>query len=123
MWIDIAIGLATGLVSGGISGYIVYIFTKRREKEYEAYHYCQNFLFSTLEKCELHIPVELLSYISVISKDKNSLWRKNIQQILDLTDPYEHNDKILSEDEAELSNCVISALGELQKWKKKKRLH
>ena len=123
MWKDIIIGLTTGLISGGISGYVVYILTKRREKKYEAYHYCQDFLFTTLEKCEMYIPSELLGYVAIINKDKNSLWRKNIQQILDITNPYGYNHKVFSEKETELSDCVISALEELQNWKKKNHLH
>ena len=120
---DILIGLGTGLVSGILSGYLVYLFTKRREKKQETYQYCMQFLFSVLSKCEMCIPYKDLNYFSFVNKDKNSLWRTSIQKILDSTNPYGHEDKILSKEEKELADCVRTALNELENWKKQNHLN
>lgn len=123
MLCDILIGLVTGSLSGILSGYLVYLLTKKREKKYEIYRYCMNFLFMTLQKCEMYVPYEELEYFSSVSNDKNSVWQISIQKILDLTNPYGQEDKVFSEKENELANCVISAISELNKWKKKNHIN
>lgn len=123
MLFDILIGICTGLLSGVLSGYFVYLVTKKREKNSETYRYCMRFLFMILQKCEMYVPYEELEYFSYVNKDKNSVWQTSIQKILDLTNPFGHEDKVFSEDEKELTDCVINAIDELNKWKKKNHIN
>ena len=111
-----------GLLSGIISGYIVYILTKKAEKKREICLYCEKFLFDSLGKCEMHIPVELLHYIHAIDKDPNSPWRISTQAIIDMTNPYGHEDTEQSSEQVALFEHVMIALKELDKWKKKNHI-
>ena len=122
MGTDILIGLLTGLISGLLSGYFVYLFTKHREKKYEIYQFCIQFLFNTLEKCEMYIPYKDLHYLFYVNKDKNSLWRKSIQKIIDFKNPFGHENRVMSDKENELVENISTALTELDKWKKKNHL-
>ena len=120
---NLLIGLGTGVISGLITGYIVYKLTKKREENYETYLFCSKFLFSALEKCEMYIPVDTLNYISKIDENVDSPWRTSTQNILDYINPFGHEDKELSNKEHELLENFMTAFGELEKWKNKKHLY
>lgn len=111
-----------GIFSGIISGYAVYFLTKRAERKREIYFYCKKFLFDSLEKCEMYIPVELLNYISAIDKNPNSPWKTSTQAIIDITNPYGHENTEQSPEQAMLFEHVMVALNELDKWKKKNHI-
>jgi len=118
---DIIIGLITGLVSGALSGYLVYFITKRREKKNQVYLYWKTFLFRALGDCEMFIPSEALHFISEVDKS-GSDWHKAILEILYLQNPYPVEDRVFDERETKISENVLIALKELEKWKKKHRL-
>lgn len=119
---DILVGLAAGLVSGLASGWIVYLLTKWREKKYQAYYFCHAFLFDTLKRCEMYIPVDVLRYLSVVG-DKSSEWHKAVYQILDDTRPFPPEDRELTEQENRIAENVMIALKELNIWARKNHLH
>lgn len=119
---EIISSLVIGILSGIISGYAVYWFTQRAEKKRETYFYCKKFLFDSLEKCEMHIPVELINYISAIDKNPNSPWQTSTQAIIDMTNPYGHEDTEQSSEQVALFEHVMIALKELDKWKKKNHI-
>ena len=118
---EIIISLITGLVSGTLSGYLVYVLTKRREKKYQVYLYWETFLFRALDDCKVFFPSEALHFISEID-ESGSDWYKAIQEILDLQNPYPVEDRVFDERETKIAENVIIALKELGKWKKKHRL-
>lgn len=117
----IAIDLIIGLLTGCLSGCIVYCSTKKREKKYQTYYYWSNFLFHKLETCEICIPVEALNLISEVG-DKDSTWHEAIVSIINDTNPYGHEDITYSDEEERLCNNILTAIQELEKWKKKNKL-
>lgn len=119
---DVLIGLGTGLISGGASGYLVYRMTKWREKKYETYYFCRNYLFGALRHCEIDIPVEQIEELFSID-GKDGTWGKAIYEIMDATRLFDAEDRELSEREKVIADNVEIALEELEKWKKKNRLH
>ena len=121
MLIDIIIGLSTGLVSGLLSGYLVYIYTKNREKKYQVYLYWETFLFKAMGECKMYIPSESLNYISDVG-EAGSEWYKAIKEILDLQNPYPVEDREFDKRETKIAENVLKALEELGKWKKKNHL-
>lgn len=115
---DIFIGFITGLASG----WLVYLFTKYREKKYQVYYFWRSYLFDVLKHCEMYIPVNLLEQLSIIG-GKESDFGEAIYAILDDTHPFDTEDRELTDREIKLANNVIKALGELDKWQKQNRLH
>ena len=115
---SIIVGLVTGLISGGISGYVVYLITKRREEKYQLFCFWHNFLFRALEHCEIYFPIEQLQHLSEIGGE-GTVWHKAIYEIFDCVNPYGHENKEFSEEQARLSKNVTIALEELYEWGKK----
>lgn len=120
---DVMIALITGIISGFITGGIVYLVTKHRERKYEVYNYCRSFLFSALEKCEMYIPDKALTYLSAINRDENSRWRISTRKILDYINPFGHEEKEFSKEENDFFENVKTALEELEEWKKRKHIY
>lgn len=121
-WIDIAVGLSTGMVSGLASGYLVYKLTKRRENKYQLYFFCRNYLFDTLLHCKMYLPVKKLEKLFAIDT-MESTWGKAIYAIIDDTRPFPLDDDEMSERESRIAENVLVALKELEKWKKENHLH
>ena len=119
--IDITIGLSTGMIAGIISGLITYFITKKHEKKKEIYDYWQNYLFSALEKCEMHIPSDSLFSTRNIIGREGSDWDNAILTIEHLLHPYNSEEKIMSEDDQSLFNNVVIALQCLSEWKKSRK--
>ena len=118
---NILISLLTGFISGFASGYVVYILTKKREEKNDIYRYWENYLYKTLENCEICIPAESLSNIAYIG-DKNSDWYKAIQKIIELTDQFSDSNNELTEKQEEIFQNVLIALKALYEWKKQNKL-
>ena len=115
---DILIGLITGMVSG----LVVYFATKHREEKYQTYMFWNGFLFDALGNCEVWLPTDALKMISKVG-DKDSTWYKAIYDIFDDINPYGHEDRDMTEKECRIFDNVGIAFNELQKWKKKNHLH
>ena len=64
-----------GLITGTVSGFIVYFATKRREEKYQTYMFWNRFLFDALGDCEIWLPTDALKMISRVG-DKDSTWKK-----------------------------------------------
>ena len=118
---DLIIGLITGFVSGIASGYFVYSRTKRQEEKYHAAMFCENYLFRMLEKCEIYIPREELSYFHYIG-DKDTEWGKAIYHLLDVSNPFSHDDIEMTEEQNYIGENVLIALNELSNWKKENKI-
>ena len=110
--------LIIGIITGVVSGSLVYYFTKRQEKKKEIYYFWKDFLFRTLDKCELYIPQKELRYISCIG-DKNSDWYKAIYAIFDDTVLFDQENRYMTSREERIVKNVGIALEELEKWKNK----
>lgn len=119
---EVIIGFSTGLVSGLLSGYLVYLLTKRREQKYFLYNFWRSYLYDTLKHCEMYVPIEKLNHISAID-NRDSVWGNAIFAILNDTRPFELDDRELTEHESRIADNVFIALQELDKWKKKNKLH
>lgn len=119
--LNILSSLITGLISGCISSYIIYRLTKKRDEKYRLYYYWQDFLFKTMEKNEIYFPSEQIRALSKIGK-KDSRWYNSINEILDIINPYENEEREFSEEETRLAENVLIALEELNKWAKKNKL-
>lgn len=109
------------LITGLVSGYAVYCFTKRREENRRIFQFWEDFLYQALGKCEMYIPIEEIREKSKIDK-KDSEWDKAITAIWDQLNPYGHKNIEFSDKQEELSRNVIIALTELYKWGKSKRI-
>lgn len=121
MFSDIIVGIITGFLSGVASGILVYKLTKKREEKYAIFQFWENYLFTVLENCEMYIPKEFISKVSIVG-NQNTEWYKAIQKILDITNPFGHEDIEFTEEQEQLSNNVLIALEELYAWKKTKKL-
>lgn len=121
MIVDILIGLVTGLISGAISGYIVYCFTNKREENKRVFQFWEDFLYHTLEKCEMYIPIEEIREKGKIGEGGTD-WDNAITAIWDQINPYGHEDTVFSDEQVELSENVMIALKELYKWAKRNNL-
>lgn len=115
------IGMLTGIISGFLSGLLVYLITKKREQNQYIYRYWTDFLYRAMSHVEIYIPSEQLRYISKIDK-KGSDWYTAIQTILDALNPFDMNDRILSEAETNLANSILIALKELGNWAKRNHI-
>lgn len=109
------IGMATGLLSGFISSTVIYIVTKRSEEKEKIYSYWIVYLFNAMKKCELWFPAEELLYIDKVGK-KDSEWYRAVNEIIDLTKPFEIEDKVFDEKESKIAQNVLIAINELGKW-------
>ena len=69
----------------------------------------------------MFIPNEVIHNISCIG-DEDSKWHKAIYNILDDTNPFGHENKVMSEKENRIFDNTIIAIEELYKWKKKNKL-
>lgn len=118
---DFVNNVIAGLISGVVSGLLVYCFTKKREEKYRLYYYWQDYLFKVMEKNEVYMPTEQLRNISAIG-DKGSKWYQSVFEILNLTNPFEIQEKEFSEEGTKLAENVLIALNELGKWAKKNKL-
>ena len=119
---DLIVNVIIGLVTGLLSGVIVYVATKRREEKTQIYQFWFTFLFGALRQCEIYIPVEILQKMSPIG-GKDSEWHKAIFSIIDDTRPFELEDREATEQEERISNNVMIALKELDKWKNANHIH
>ena len=115
------IGMLTGIISGFLSGLLVYLITKKREQNQYIYRYWTDFFYISMSHVEIYIPSEQLRYISKIDK-KGSDWYTAIQTILDALNPFDMNDRILSEAETNLANSILIALKELGNWAKRNHI-
>ena len=113
--------LLIGVLSGILSGAFVYWITKRREEKRQAYYYWLNFLFGVMRECKIYVPSEQLEKMSIVGQ-KGSKWHDAIFALLDEMNPYEIEDRELSEREERISTNMLDALDELSKWKKKNLL-
>lgn len=78
-------------------------------------------MFKVMEKNEVYMPTEQLRNISAIG-DKGSKWYQSVFEILNLTNPFEIQEKEFSEEGTKLAENVLIALNELGKWAKKNKL-
>ena len=113
---EIIIGLLSGIVSSGI----IYIVTEHRKKRQEIYNYWHNFLCNSLTYCEMYVPNETIEHLKYI-KDKDGKFHQAIQNILDITNPYGHEDREMSAEEIKLFDNFRIALNEFEKWKNKSK--
>ena len=116
MWDDIIISVITSLICGVITGYYVYYRTTSRERKNYAYHFWNSYLFKCLEKYEINVPIEELTYITIIG-NKESKWYNDIYKVFDIMKPID--DKKYSNDETKEINAILEAIKELNIWAKK----
>ena len=112
---DIIINVVVGLVTGTISGVIVYIGTQSVEKNRNTYYVLSNYLYKTMEKLEIEIPAELLHYAKRVG-DRDSKGGKAFNNVIDLTQKFDLEDREFTKEEEELANNIIVALKELNAW-------
>ncbi len=115
---DIVVGISAGL----ISGWLVYVLTKRREKKHQTYYFWRSYLFDVLKHCEMYIPIDLVDQLTPLG-GKESEFGAAIYAILDDTRPFDAADRELTDLENRLTENVLIALNELDKWKKQNHLH
>lgn len=118
MLYDILIGVCTGMVTGIISGWIVYILTKRREEEYETYRFWYFYLLDALKYCDLHIPIDALHQIPA-DVGAESTWSKTFISLYDHIHHAELLDLEASEQDQAIFNDITVLFEELNKWKAK----
>ena len=118
---DIVINSLVGLVSGVISGLVVYWLTKRREHKYQIYFYWHNYLWGLMNEFELYFPKEKIDNAKRL-KGASKEWEEVITYILHSQNKFGYENKEYTEEESELFEKVLIAIGELEKWKKKNRL-
>lgn len=119
---NILCDILVGLITGCISGMLVYIMTTRREYKYQTYRFWENYLLDAFKYCEMYIPAEALNNMSIVG-GKDSKWNTAIFEILDDTRPFPAEDRELTEKEIRLSNNLRIALKELNAWAIKNHLH
>lgn len=68
----------------------------------------------------MYVPRETIEHLKYI-KDKDSKFHQAIQNILDIINPYGHEDREMSEEENKLFDNSEIALNELEKWKNKSK--
>lgn len=117
----VVISIIIGVISGLLSGIMVYYFTKSRESKYQTYYYLVNYLCQSMEDIEIEIPLDIPRYASQVG-DKESLWGQAIKTIIDERRKYEITNEELPEEYALLSNSILIAYSELNKWAKKNGL-
>lgn len=118
---NLFLGIMSGIVSGFLTGFLVYGITKKRENEYRAFHNLRSFIFASLEKCEIHIPVDILKDLKTIDK-KNEKLKAALTEIIDYIYPENSENTEYSEKDIKLFNNITIALEELNHIQKKKRL-
>lgn len=118
---SIIINIIIGIISGVLSGIFVYVLTQHLEKNRNTYFILSDYLYKTMERCEIEIPSELLRYSKNVG-DRNTAWGKAFESILDITRKYELKEREFSPEEEELANCIMTALKELNAWGTKKHV-
>lgn len=118
---EIVLSIIVGVVSGILSGAIIYIVTKHREEKYRIYYYLLDYLYKTMNQLKVEIPSELLRCAAKVG-DKESAWGKSIYEVIDLTRQYDLDDRIYRKDEEQLAKSVLAALNELNKWGKREHI-
>ena len=119
---EIVVSIVTSLITGVISGWVVYLWTKQRDKKYQVYYFWRGYLFDALRHCEMYVPNKVLSQIPDVG-GKESAFEKAIYAILDDTRPFDAEDREMTDREDRIFNNVIAAMDELEKWKKRNHLH
>jgi len=120
-WEELCANLCVGLISGVISGLIVYFVSKRRERKYRVYAYWESFLFNALSRFGIGIPTEALECIADIG-DRNSKWRKAMDSVMEVVYKPNIEDRVITDEEEQLSDNVMIAFDELSKWAKANKL-
>ena len=109
------VGILTGLVAGLASSTIVYVITKKKENKEKYYLYWLVYLFKVMQNCAVWFPIEELLNIDKVGK-KGSEWYKAINEIMELTRPYQLEDREFDETKSKIAQNVIVALNELGNW-------
>ena len=113
--VNIVISIVTGILSGIISGAMVYYFTKNRENKYQTYYFLIDYLCRSMEEIQIEVPLNISRYASKVG-DRNSLWGKAINTIIEERRKYMITDDEISQEYELLSNAIIVAFSELNKW-------
>ena len=111
----ILINIITGIISGLLSGGIVYLITKKREQKYQTYYYLVDFLCRSAEDCRVEIPLDVSRHASQVG-DRTSLWGKAINTIIEERRKFEISDEEIPEEYVRLSSSILVAFKELNKW-------
>ena len=116
---NIVLGLISGIISGIITGFLVYWITKKRENKYRAFCNLRSFVFRVLEKCEIHIPIDILEDLKTLAGNNKRL-KDSLKEIVDCIHPKNSEDIEYSEEEIRLFNSIQIAIEELNYIQKKK---
>ncbi len=119
---SIGISIITGVLSGILSGAIVYLFTKNRENKYQTYYFLVDYLCRSMEEMKIEVPLDVSRYASKVG-DRNSTWGKAIYTIIEERRKYIITDDEIPQEYKMLSNSIIVAFSELNKWAKKNGLN
>ena len=118
---NVTVSVIIGLITGIVSGFIVYILTKRREQNYYIYHYFQEFLFGVITKMGVKIPIDTIRNAEIVGGRK-STWGQALYEIYDAIYKDNIENVELSSEEESLFETTMTAISELEAWKKKKHL-
>ena len=108
--------IVVSMITGLISGWLVYIWTTRREEKKQAKTFLESYIFSSLEKCDIYFPIELIKKVSLL-KSKNSDFKESMFELIDALHPENTEEREYTEQETEVFEKAVKAMEELSKIK------
>lgn len=114
--IDIGIALITGV----ISGVLVDVFARKRERMRTTYQFWFNYLFATMKELDMYIDANAISNMPKF-KNGDTHFRDTIYEIMDYQHPETSDDREYNDDETQFFQKVLAALEDLGKWKKENK--
>lgn len=109
--IDIIIALITGV----ISGILVDVFARKREKMRTTYQFWFNYLFTSMKELDMYIDSNTLCNMPKF-KNGDKHFQDAIFEIMDYQCQQNSNDREYSAEETQHFNNILTALKELNKW-------
>lgn len=111
---DLICNIVVGLVTGFISGLVVYVLTTKRERRNRAHNFIKYFLFNSLDKIGMVFPAELMDKLHLISKGNAELNRA-ILDVISVLYIQKIEDVEMTDEENEIFQKISKALDELSK--------
>lgn len=113
---DLIWNIVVSMITGFISGWLVYVWTTKREEKKQAKTFLESYIFSSLEKCDIYFPIELIKKISLL-ESKNSNFKESVFELINALHPENTEEREYTEQEAEVFKKALKAMEELSKIK------
>ena len=108
--------IIVGLITGFVSGWVVYVCTTKREEKKQAKTFLESYIFSSLEKCDIYFPMDLLKKISLLKSESSDL-KESVYDLINALHPENTEESEYTEQQTEIFEKALKAMEELSKIK------